>query len=167
MNKFFLVSFLIVPFLSMGQKCNYEKDKIDENTNLIIKRTSSVTLCKVNGQPFSFKSQQIGDRKYLKLRYFKYNNFSIIEGSKLIFYTLNNDKIMIEPLEIKKKPNTSNNGFSTTSSLIVFQLEKDEFNFLLENPVIEIGFYSNTGIMKKEIKSKQQSDIQYLLECIN
>ena len=166
MNKILLVLLILLPIISLSQKCNYEKDKIDENSNLIVKRTSSVTLCKVNNYPFNIKSQQIGERKYLKLRYFKYNNFSITEGSKLIFYTENNGKIMIDPLEIKKKKTESSAGFATTSSLIVFQLTNDEFNFLIDYPIIEIGFYSNTGITKKEIKAKQQNVIQNLLKCI-
>ncbi len=158
--------FILVPTISIGQRCYYEKDEIDKNTNLVIRRTAPINLCKVNGHPFSFKSQQIGDRKYLKLRYFRYNNFSIIEGSKFIFYFQNGDNLMIEPLEIKKKPKTEQSGFSTTSSLIIYQLSKDVFNILLDNLVVEVGFYSNTGIMKQEIKAKNQDVIQQLLVCI-
>ena len=166
-NLFAIILFLLIPVLSQGQRCNYEKDKVDEETKMVIRRTAPVTLCKLNGHPFIFKSQQIGDRKYLKLRYYRYNNFSIIEGSKFIFYFDNGDKLMIEPLEIKKAPNAGQNGFATVSSLLVYQLEKDDFNALLNNPVTQIGVYTNTGLTKQEVKQKQQNEIQYLLECIN
>lgn len=168
MNKILSITLLFIfPIFSYSQKCSYEKDKIDENTQLVIKRTAPLTLCKVNGYPFIFKSQQIGDRKYLKLRYYKYNNFSIIEGSKFIFYFDNNNKLMIDALELRKKQNSNKNGFTTVSSMIVYELEKEDFKTLLNNPVIMIAVYTNTGITKQEIKSKQQNDIQHLLDCIN
>ena len=167
MNKILLIIlFFISPVFSHSQKCNYEKDKIDESTQLVIKRTAPLTLCKVNGHPFIFKSQQIGDRKYLKLRYYKYNNFSITEGSKFIFYFYNN-KLMLYPLDFAIKQNSNQNGFSTISSMIVYELKKEDFETLLNNPVRMIAVYTKTGIIKQEIKSKQQNNIQHMLECIN
>ena len=134
MNKIlFIALFSIISLSTYAQKCSYEKDKIDENTQLVIRRTTPITLCKVNGHPFIFKSQQIGERKYLKLRYYIYNNFSIIEGSKFIFYFENGNKLMIDPLEIKKKPNTNQNGIATVSSMIVYQLDNDNFKAKLVN----------------------------------
>ena len=168
MNKILFITLLFIISLSTyAQKCNYEKDKIDENTQFLIRRTTPITLCKVNGHPFIFKSQQIGERKYLKLRYYRYNNFSIIEGSKFIFYFENGNKLMINPLEIKKKPNTNQNGLTTISSMIVYQLDNNNFNALLNNQIKMIAVYTNTGITKVDIKSKQQNDIQHLLNCIN
>ncbi|NOZ46596.1 MAG: hypothetical protein GXO79_07410 [Chlorobi bacterium] len=167
MNKKLLIIFLIFsPFFATGQKCFYEKDIVDETSQLLVRRTEPVVLCKINGHPFYFKSQQIGDRKYLKLRYFKYNSFSIIEGSKFIFYFNNGNKLMIDPLEIKKKNPQNKNGFTTISSMLIYQLSEEDFNLLLNNPVVEIGVYSNTGITKKEIKPKNQHEIQNLLKCI-
>jgi hypothetical protein len=168
MNKFFLIIILLlIQVSSYTQKCNYEVNKIDEESQLIVKRTIDVTLCKLNGHPFLFKSQQIGERKYLKLRYYLYHNFSIIEGSKLIFYFPNGDKLMLNPLEFNKNPNSKTNSMATVSKLVVYELSKEEFNILLTNPVNMIAVYTNTGITKKEIKGNQQNEIQNLLECIN
>ena len=101
-----------------GRVISNKIDKIDESTKMMVKRTVPLTIFKMNGNPFVFKTQRIGDKKFIKLRYIRNNNFSIIEGSNIIFYFNDGNKLKIEPMPLKNK-SISKNGFTTVSSLIV------------------------------------------------
>ena len=148
-----------------AQECKYEKNEIDERTLLSVKRTVEKELCQVNRYPFTVKAQAINDRKYLKARYYRYNDFYIPTDQALIFVFDDHSLLSLTPLQPKSEKKTSD-GFTKVSSLLVFPLNEKNFNILLEKPVIQVKYFHNNTYIIEDIKKRDQTIVSDLLKCI-
>ena len=162
-----IIIFLFVSVSVFSQKkCKYEKNEIDALTELRIVRTLPVSICRVNGQPFYFKAQAIGDRKYLKLKYFRYNSFKIKDNTDLIFSLSNNSTVTLTPRKVKRDTTVQESNFMTVSSMIIYRLTDGQYKKLIKYPITDVKYFVTTGFITKSIKGNQQDKIQKILRCI-
>ncbi|PLX14792.1 MAG: hypothetical protein C0599_18135 [Salinivirgaceae bacterium] len=148
-----------------AQKCRYEIDEIDSKTEMPIKRTEPIELARVNNQPLLIKAQCIGPNKYLKIRYYRYNGFEIRDNEIFEFIFTDRSSIKLKPRELPKKK--SSGGFVTVSSMLIFDLTKDQYAQLLNKPVGEIKYYVDRGgYVRDEIRKRFQTDLQYIMQCV-
>ncbi|MCK5822884.1 MAG: hypothetical protein KAG95_02710 [Bacteroidales bacterium] len=166
-NTFIIILFFISTFAFSQKKCKYEKNEIDALTDLRIIRTIPVSICRVNGQPFYFKAQTIGNRKYLKLKYFRYNNYKIKDNSELIFTLPNYRTVTLKPRTVKKDTTKEeNSNFMSVSSMIIYRLTNEQYKTLVENPVTNVKYFIDVGFINKAIKENKQNKIQDILKCV-
>ncbi|MCK4661828.1 MAG: hypothetical protein KAT68_03100 [Bacteroidales bacterium] len=166
MKQFIYILLFISPLISTGQNCKYEKNEVDLNTQLRIKRTEPVTICRVNNQPFLVKAQSIGKNKYLKFRYFRYNNFRILPGSEMVFTLSDNTSVSLTSIITPADTAQNNNSFTTISSLLIFKLSDTDFEKLMSTNVIRLKYFKENGYVNKIIKEKNQETIRQILKCI-
>ena len=77
--------FLFVSITCVSQNCKLEINDTDPRTKLKVIRTEFEQIARVNGNPFLVKGQSVGDQRFLKIRYYRYNNFNIRSGSEMEF----------------------------------------------------------------------------------
>lgn len=166
-NFFIIITLLFISTSVFSQKkCKYEENEIDALTELKILRTIPVSICRVNGQPLYFKAQSIGDRKYLKLRYYRYNGFKIRDNTDLIFTLPNKSIVTLHPRVVKKDTTRQESSFMTVSSMIIYRLTAEQYKTLTTYPVTSVKYFVNTGFITKSIKEKRQNRIQKILKCV-
>jgi hypothetical protein len=159
-----LLSLLFINYVN-AQKCKYEIDQLDAKTELQIKRTEPIELVRVNNQPLLMKAQCIGEKKYLKVRYYQYNGFEIRDSEIFEIIFSDRSSVKLKPRKLPKKKATG--GFVTVSSLLIFDLTNKEYKQLLENPVIEIKYYvEEGGYIRKEVRKRFQTDLQHIMKCV-
>jgi len=161
-----LFFFIIISFnQGLAQKCRYGKIEIDAVTEMVVKRTEPVEVTEVNDQPLFMKAQCIGENKYLKVRYYRYNSFTInaSEPFEIIF----NDQTSVK-LQARDMPEAeSSGGFMKVSSLLIFNLSKEQYQMLLDKPAVQIKYFiDGGGYIRKDIRKRYQGDIQYIMRCI-
>lgn len=164
----FFAFYLIVlgsPVVLQAQKCNYEKNEIDALTELVVKRTAPVMLVRIKGQPLYVKAQCIGTNKYLKVLFYKYNNFSFKEDREIGLILPNNDEIVLYPRQ-SQADSTKMNDRSSTSSLLVYKLSDIQYQTLSQSAVIEFKYFVSEGFIEEPIKSSKQNKIMEVLRCV-
>lgn len=167
--KAFLITILtsLLFFQANAQKaCKYEKDEIDAITELKVRITQQIQLCKVNNAPFLIKAQSIGDRRYLKIRYYRYDNFSILPNTDFTFTFSDNTTLEVTPRETKTDTANTDNSFTAISSMIILPLSEQQFYKLLHFPVTKMKYYIPGGYEFKDIKESKQEDLKQILSCI-
>lgn len=156
--------FIFTSHFVVGQRCHYEIDEVDAFTQLSIKRTTAEVICRLNNYPVDIKAQCIGDSKYLKLRYYKYNDFVFQEDEPIIFVLSNGDEITLAP---RSMPTRSFDGsIEDVSALLVYKLDEQQIEKLLSLAIVKFKYPVTTGYMEKEIKGKKQLHISNLLKCV-
>lgn len=166
--KLGLIIFIITCFSvsSFGQKCVLEIDDVDPRTKLPIKRTEDYMLFRLNNNPFTVKGQSVGDKRFLKFRYYMYNSYKIEIGSDLVLTLTDHSTINLTPRIMPSDTVENEGGFMKVSGLLIFPIPKKTFNLLKDSDVISIRFYVDQGHITKEIKDKKQSVIRNILRCI-
>jgi hypothetical protein len=165
--KKIIISSIVLLLLNntYAQKCRYEVDQIDSKTEMLIKRTEPVEIARVNNQPLLMKAQCIGENKYLKVRYYRYNGFEIRDSEIFEIIFADRSSIKLQPRELPKKK--SSGDFVTVSSLLIFDLTRDQYKQLLDKPVIELKYYvEGGGYVREEVRKRFQSDLQHIMQCI-
>lgn len=148
-----------------AQKCSYEKNVIDGVTNVAIKRTNPEILLRLNNQPLYIKAQSIGNNKYLKIRYYKYNNFSIQENKEISFILTNGKEVVLYP-RIMPRDTTNPSDFAAVSSLLVYKLSEEQANQLGQTPVQAFKYNLISGWVNINIKTSKQIKIMNILHCV-
>ena len=166
MYRLLIILFMItVSTISYAQKCRYEKEMIDGETELQIKRTEAVDVIRVNNQPFLIKAQCIGSRKYMKIRYYRYNGFEIRTNEPLEIFFTDDSSVKITAREMPESRSSS--GFIQVSSMLVYDLTKEQYLQLLNKPAQAIKYYvEGGGFIREEIKKKYQGDLQQIMRCV-
>lgn len=162
-----IFSIVVVLFLhtANAQKCRYEIDQLDSKTEMQIKRTEPVEITRVNNQPLLMKAQCIGENKYLKVRYYKYNGFEIRDSEIFEIIFTDRSSIKLQPRKLPKKK--SSGGFVTVSSLLIFDLSRDQYKQLLDKPVLELKYFvEGGGYVREEVRKRFQSDLQHIMQCV-
>lgn len=167
MGRVFLILVSIMWMYSAvyGQKCHYEKEMIDAETELQIKRTEYVDIMRVNNQPFLIKAQCIGSRKYMKIRYYRYSGFQIRTNEPIEFFFEDNTSVKITAREMPKTK--AGSGFVQVSSMLVYDLTTEQYLQLMNNPIEAVKYYIESGgFIREEIRSRYKSDVQHIMQCI-
>lgn len=155
---------LFLPVFSIAQNCKYERNDIDKFTKQKVIITESVIMWKnpMGGNSLSFKSKNIDDIYLLEMRYSMSNVFAIEKDSKLYFLTTNDENI--EVLAIESKVSDS---YSTTSFCIVNYAISEEIRVKLSIEQIKsIRFYTTDGYIEHDIRSKKQTILNNIMNCI-
>lgn len=168
MDNYKIIAFLAILFsvqISAAQKCRYEKDEIDAVTELRVKRTEPLEMTKVNERPLLMKTQCIGKHKYLKVRYYRYNSFEISSEKPFEIIFRDESSVKLKAREMPEPQNTG--GFVKVSSLLVYNLDKNQYKQLLNKPAVQIKYFIDEGgYVRKDIPEKYQEDIMHLMQCV-
>jgi hypothetical protein len=170
MRKMLFISFICLSIWLpsnklMSQDCEYEKNEIDAVTEVQIKLTVPVVLTRLNNNPLYFKAQSIGTYKFLKMRYYKYNDFYIQEDREIAFKLSNGEEVTLFPRPMPVDT-TSMNDFVTTSSLLVYKLSSEQYEKLKSYPVTIFKYYLTSGFIEVDIKESRQTRLIEILKCI-
>jgi len=160
-----LFLFVLLVNLAAAQKCNYEKNEIDGLTELLVKRTAPLMLTRINGQPLYVKAQSIGTNKYLKLVFYKYNDFTFLEEREVSFILSNQEELVLFP-RISPVDSTQTDLVDLTS-LLIYKLSNEQFQLLSQYPVEKFKYYVTSGFIEETINSKKQNSIINVLKCID
>lgn len=150
---------------TFAQKCKYEKNEIDGLLEVPIKLTKEEFICRIDNQPIYVKAQCIGTNKYLKIRYFKYNNFIIQEDKEIAWELPSKEDITLFPRAMPVD-STKINDITDVSVLLIYKLSASQYETLKNNPVTKFKYNISTGFVEKEIKSSKQNAIMNVLRCI-
>jgi len=164
----YLLFLTVLAFLTpntLAQKCNYEKNEIDGLLEIPIKRTASEMLCRIDNQPFYIKAQCIGDNKYLKLIYYKYNGFVIKDDREIGLILPGNDELTLFP-RVMPVDTAEIDDIMDMTTLIIYKLSTDQYETLKNIPVIKFKYFINGGFIVKDIKASKQPVIMQLLRCV-
>lgn len=154
-----------VPFGADAQ-CQFEKNVIDAITENQIKVTQPVTLTKLNNNPLYFKAQSIGSKyRFLKMRYYKYNDFSINETREISFRLTTNEEIVVYPRHAAG--DTIKTNVETVSAMLVYSISAEQYEKLRRYPVKTFKYFVSTGFIEVPVKEKQQTKIMDILNCID
>ncbi len=160
-----LMFFLGASTLTFGQKCKLEKDEIDAITEKVIKRTESEVLLRLNNSPVYVKAQCIGEYKYLKIKYIKYNEFYILDDREIAFKLPSNEEVILYPRPLPQDTAQTDEMLGVTA-LLIYKLSPEQYQILTTNPVVEFKYYITTGWMSEEISTNKQNVIKDLLRCV-
>lgn len=159
------VSIVLIFNSANAQKCRYDIDHLDAKTEMQIKRTEPIEIARINNQPLLMKAQCIGPNKYLKVRYYRYNGFEIRDTEIFEIIFTDRTSVKLKPRKLPKKKSTG--GFVTVSSLLIFDLSKDEYKQLIDKPVAEIKYFvEGGGYIREDVRKRYQHDIQHIMTCV-
>lgn len=149
-----------------AQGCQFEKNSIDAITESQIKITQPVTLAKLNNNPLYFKAQSIGSKyRFLKMRYYKYNNFSIDESREISLRLTTNEEIVIYPRHAAG--DTIRSTVESSSAMLIYPINAEQYEKLKRYPVKTFKYFVTTGFIEVPIKENKQAKIMGILNCID
>ncbi len=148
-----------------AQRCKYERDEIDGLLEVPVKLTKKELLCRINNQPIYVKAQCIGSNKYLKLRYFQYNDFTIQNNKEIAFVLPSSEEVILYPRPMPVD-STEMNEIKEVSTMLVYKLNPNQYDILANTQVIKFKYYISTGFVEEPIKESKQSVIMNLLRCV-
>ena len=167
-NISYLIFFFIVTSFSVkvkAQKCGFEKNEIDALTELVVKRTAPSMLLRIEGQPLYVKAQCIGTNKYLKIVFYRYNDFSFQENREVGFLLSNKEDLLLYPRQMSVDSAKMDNVINV-SSLLIYKLSDNQYQKLTQFPVIKFKYYLTTGFVEVPIKTKKQGKVMEVLRCV-
>ena len=164
----YLTSFILMLFsvICIAQNCKLEIDDIDPRTKLRVVRTEFEQLERVNNNPFLIKAQAVGEQRFLKIRYYRYNNFEIKPGSEMEFILSDNSTVTLKPFINPGDTVPEQNSFMTVSSMIIFPIEPADFEKLSTYDLVKFKYFIEQGYIYTEVKEKRQTLLRELLQCI-
>lgn len=167
-NLVFVFLLLLLLFNSVGvnaQKCNYEKNEVDALTELTIKRTEPEFLCRISGQPLYAKAQCIGKNKYLKLVFYRFNDFMFDEDREVSFILSNHDELIVYPRAMPVD-SAKMDDLTNVNSLLIYKLTEEQYKTLTVYPVTKFRYFVSTGFVEVPITSKRQHAVIDVLKCV-
>lgn len=149
-----------------AQSCQFEKNAIDAITETQVKVTQPVTVAKLNNNPLYFKAQSIGSKyRFLKMRYYKYNNFSIDESREISLRLTTNEEIVIYPRHAAG--DTIRSTIESSSAMLIYPISAEQYEKLKRYPVTTFKYFVTTGFIEVPIKENKQTKIMGILNCID
>lgn len=150
----------------IAQSCQFEKNAIDAITETQVKVTQPVTVAKLNNNPLYFKAQSIGSKyRFLKMRYYKYNNFSIDESREISLRLTTNEEIVIYPRHAAG--DTIRSTVESSSAMLIYPISAEQYEKLKRYPVTTFKYFVTTGFIEVPIKENKQTKIMGILNCID
>ncbi|MDD2562928.1 MAG: hypothetical protein PHU27_01760 [Salinivirgaceae bacterium] len=152
--------------LGISQKCNLEVNQVDPVTNAVIKRTADESVGRLNGQPLYFKAQCIGEKKYLKMRYYRYGDFTISEETPLIITFLDESTLEIMPRK-SRRSQSADETLTSVSSLMIFDIDKNQYTTISKQPIKQITVQTETNeTIVTDIRERFRLVLQEILNCV-
>ena len=149
-----------------AQSCQLEKNAIDAITETQVKVTQPVTVAKLNNNPLYFKAQSVGSKyRFLKMRYYKYNNFSIDESREISLRLTTNEEIVIYPRHAAG--DTIRSTVESSSAMLIYPINAEQYEKLKRYPVTTFKYFVSTGFIEVPIKENKQTKIMAILNCID
>lgn len=169
MNNYRLLIVGILIFVGsnlFGQRCSYEKNKIDPATKLEVKRTRYSEITRINNHPLYVKGQCIGARKYLKIRYYIKPGSNIDDMKPLKITFKDNSFVLLNALPITTGPSL-NNPLTKISSLLIYKLTKEQYSLLINNNIKQLEIQTTNGItLTKTLRKRFEDKIKKIMLCI-
>ena len=160
------VTFAIGAQAVSAQSCQFEKNAIDAITETQVKVTQPVTVAKLNNNPLYFKAQSVGSKyRFLKMRYYKYNNFSIDESREISLRLTTNEEIVIYPRHAAG--DTIRSTVESSSAMLIYPISAEQYEKLKRYPVTTFKYFVSTGFIEVPIKENKQTKIMGILNCID
>ncbi|MBR2196082.1 MAG: hypothetical protein IJ911_10760 [Salinivirgaceae bacterium] len=160
------VAFTIGAQAVSAQSCQFEKNAIDAITETQVKVTQPVTVAKLNNNPLYFKAQSVGSKyRFLKMRYYKYNNFSIDESREISLRLTTNEEIVIYPRHAAG--DTIRSTVESSSAMLIYPISAEQYEKLKRYPVTTFKYFVSTGFIEVPIKENKQTKIMGILNCID
>lgn len=150
---------------SFAQKCNYEKNEIDGLLEVPIKLTGPYKLCRLENQPIYFKAQCIGDNKYIKIRYYNYDSFTLQKDREIGFVLPSEDELILFP-RLAPVDSTKMVDYLDITTTVVYKLSNEQYEILKDVPIIKFKYYITSGFMEKDIKPVNQTKLMEALRCV-
>lgn len=148
-----------------AQNCTYEVNLVDPSTGAVVKRTSDVAIGKLNRQPFYVKTQCIGKNKYLKIRYYCYDNFFISDKHPMKLTFMDDTSIDLIPRSNDDQQESIN--ISKISTMLIYFIDENQLNKMMSEPIKKIEFQSSQGdFVDFDVRERFRSTIQQLLDCV-
>lgn len=160
-----VILFTVVCLPSVAQKCNFEKNEIDALTELLVKRTGPTLLLRINGQPLYAKAQCIGTHKYLKLLFYKYNDFTFQEQREVGFVLSNQEEVLLYPRQMPVD-STKMDQIVDANSLLIYKLTDQQYQNLMQYPIVKFKYYLVSGFVEVPVKSSKQGKVMEVLRCL-
>ena len=161
-----LATVMSVGSCCVNAQCQFEKNVVDAITENQIKVTQPVALAKLNNNPLYFKAQSIGSKyRFLKMRYYKYNEFSINEDREISLRLTNNEEIVVYPRH--SASDTVKTNVETVSALLIYPINAEQYEKLKRYPVKTFKYFVATGFIDVPIKENKQTKIMEILNCID
>ena len=162
----FVAAFAIGAQAVSAQSCQFEKNTIDAITETQVKVTQPVTVAKLNNNPLYFKAQSVGSKyRFLKMRYYKYNDFSIDESREISLRLTTNEEIVIYPRHAAG--DTIRSTIESSSALIIYPISAEQYEKLKRYPITTFKYFISTGFVEVPIKENKQTKIMSILNCID
>ena len=162
----FVAAFAIGAQTVSAQSCQFEKNTIDAITETQVKVTQPVTVAKLNNNPLYFKAQSVGSKyRFLKMRYYKYNDFSIDESREISLRLTTNEEIVIYPRHAAG--DTIRSTIESSSALIIYPISAEQYEKLKRYPITTFKYFISTGFVEVPIKENKQTKIMSILNCID
>jgi hypothetical protein len=161
-----LLALGLSPRETMAQNCVLEVNQTDPVTGAIVKRTEDVSVGKLNGQPLYFKAQSIGEKKFLKMRYYRYGGFTISDQLPMILTFTDNSTLEIKPRPLPKKQQESS-GLTSVSSMLIYDIDKAQYDVIQKQPVKAISLKIESGDeVITDIRERFRPVLQQILKCV-
>ncbi len=164
---FFIFSVIsLLPTLMVAQNCALEVNQTDPVTGARVKRTEDVSVGKLNGQPLYFKAQCIGEKKFLKMRYFRYGNFTISDQLPMILTFNDNSTVEIKPRPLPKRQQESS-SMTSVSSMLIYDIDNAQYQIIQQQPVKAISLKTESGDeVVTDIRERFRSVLREILKCV-
>jgi hypothetical protein len=163
---FIFIGMTFLPSQASAQNCNLEVNQTDPVTGAIIKRTEDVSVGKLNGQPLYFKAQSIGEKKFLKMRYYRYGDFTISDQLPMVLTFNDNSTLEIKPRPLPKKQQESS-GLTSVSSMLIYDIDKAQYDVIQKQPVKAISLKIESGDeVITDIRERFRPVLQQILKCV-
>jgi hypothetical protein len=164
---FIFVGVNLLPVMAFSQNCALEVNQTDPVTGAIVKRTEDVSVGRLNSQPLYFKAQSIGQKKFLKMRYFRYGNFNISDQLPMVLTFNDNSTLEVNPRPLPKRQQESSN-MTSVSSMLIYDIDDTQYQAIQQQPIKAITLKTESGDeVVTDIRERFRSILQQLLKCVD
>ncbi len=161
------IGLLLITASINAQNCVLEVNQVDPITGVVVKRTEDLTVGRLNGQPLYFKAQCIGERKYLKMRYFRYGNFTVSDKLPIIFTFSDNSTLQLMPRPLPESQQGSST-ITSVSSMLIYDISPEQYNIIKKLPITSIAIKTEKGDdIDTDIRERFRYVIQNILNCVD
>lgn len=151
--------------LNSHAQCSLEVNQVDPVTNMVVKRTIDYSVGKLFGQPVYFKAQSIGEKRYLKIRYFMYRDLEISDELPLRFIFVDESYLDVQP---RKAQNRSKEGnINVVSAMILYDISNEQAKQLIEKNVKRVELKTTTGDpLEIDVRERFRNTFSIILQCV-
>lgn len=172
-NRIILKFIIVFIFCNLSQIYGQtlDENKIDDFTNLKVKRTSWETLNMTYSYSAYFRISRINDNNYFDLKMMLGGKaFSIDKNQEIMFKLNNNEFVKLQNPEFTVTCTGCGakgfNGSGAQGLKISYPLNEDDINKLKNNTVVKIRIYTNDGYVENDTKESIANKIPIALMLV-